>query len=608
MAKIYWNNLEDEIVQAIKNPTVQGVVKKINDKTPDNDGLIEITASDLGAITSQELATALADVLKKTDIIDDLTTGGSQKVLSAEQGKVLKNMIETLNISGVVKNVNGKTPNAQGRVDIYATDIDTYNTSILDATFDGYNEDILNLQNDKVNKTDIADNLTTVEKGKVLDASQGKILKDMIAAGGTFTEEYRLKLEGIETGANKYILPTAKTDVLGGVKPDGTTIKITADGVISTEVADLTGYVKTVNTTLIPDAQGNIVLTIADLDGYTKNEVDTKIDAIKYTLPKASATVLGGVMIGDGISIDADGKISVPQATTDVIEEKLPTVLSADYPIGHSVFISTNNTPVSKAWLAIVNEPEVPTTRFLVETFKTSSATAYQKFTLLKAGGLTPFSYERTSEGSSWSVATPVGTYAKRNATPPDIPPISPVYGSEKVTLFTINGALQFNDQWIESMGLTLTDANRAIIETYKETDSAGIASVTQFAKVFLNTTFKGEYVRFMNASQDWGMWTKTISDPESIEKPQAGFFTTTTVANGTKPNGDNKFYYEPNVSLKDGDKITVVYNTTTLPQHNFTVIEINGKKVIELTVDESNDITKNEVYGEIKRGFADLS
>lgn len=43
-----------------------------------------------------ESGKALTDFVLKTDIINDLTTGGTDKALSAEQGKVLKEMIDKL--------------------------------------------------------------------------------------------------------------------------------------------------------------------------------------------------------------------------------------------------------------------------------------------------------------------------------------------------------------------------------------------------------------------------------------------------------------------------------------------------------------------------------
>ena len=56
--------------------------------------------------------------------------------------------------------------------------------------------------------------------------------------------------------------------------------------------------------------------TSVDLtDYYTKEETDEKLDKNKYTLPIASADTLGGVKIGDGLSVDEDG---VVKPSTDV--------------------------------------------------------------------------------------------------------------------------------------------------------------------------------------------------------------------------------------------------------------------------------------------------
>lgn len=48
-----------------------------------------------------------------------------------------------------------------------------------------------------------------------------------------FLAEDRTKLDGIDEQANKYVLPTATTGSLGGVKVDGVTITINENGVIS---------------------------------------------------------------------------------------------------------------------------------------------------------------------------------------------------------------------------------------------------------------------------------------------------------------------------------------------------------------------------------------
>ena len=65
-------------------------------------------------------------------------------------------------------------------------------------------------------------------------ASDAKSVADS-AKSGMMTDDERSKLASVERGANAYTLPKASTDVLGGVKVDGSTI-VSVDGVISAHV------------------------------------------------------------------------------------------------------------------------------------------------------------------------------------------------------------------------------------------------------------------------------------------------------------------------------------------------------------------------------------
>ena len=57
------------------------------------------------------------------------------------------------------------------------------------------------------------------------------------AKSGMMTDSERSKLASVERGANAYTLPKASTDVLGGVRVDGSSI-VSVDGVISAHVGD----------------------------------------------------------------------------------------------------------------------------------------------------------------------------------------------------------------------------------------------------------------------------------------------------------------------------------------------------------------------------------
>lgn len=73
----------------------------------------------------------------------------------------------------------------------------------------------------------------TAENAKSI-ASDAKSVADS-AKSGMMTDDERSKLASVERGANAYTLPKASTDVLGGVRVDGSSI-VSVDGVISAHV------------------------------------------------------------------------------------------------------------------------------------------------------------------------------------------------------------------------------------------------------------------------------------------------------------------------------------------------------------------------------------
>ena len=75
-------------------------------------------------------------------------------------------------------------------------------------------------------------NQTAEDAKNVADAA--KSVADS-AKSGMMTDSERSKLASVERGANAYTLPKASTDVLGGVKVDGSSI-VSVDGVISAHV------------------------------------------------------------------------------------------------------------------------------------------------------------------------------------------------------------------------------------------------------------------------------------------------------------------------------------------------------------------------------------
>lgn len=80
-----------------------------------------------GAVDLDALKTTAGNAVAKTDIIDDLTTGGADKVLSAEQGKALKGLIDAmaggLQYKGVFDIENGQELNLTTTPEINGTSV-----------------------------------------------------------------------------------------------------------------------------------------------------------------------------------------------------------------------------------------------------------------------------------------------------------------------------------------------------------------------------------------------------------------------------------------------------------------------------------------------------
>lgn len=109
-----------------------------------------------------------------------------------------------------------------------------------------------------------------------------------------YTDEEKSKLTGIEAGANNYVLTAASTSVLGGVKV-GSNLNIDNDGVLSAT-----------------DTTYNAATTSAD--GLMSSADKSKLDGIasganNYSLPIATSSTLGGIKVGDNLTIN-DGVLS----------------------------------------------------------------------------------------------------------------------------------------------------------------------------------------------------------------------------------------------------------------------------------------------------------
>lgn len=142
-----------------------------------------------------------------------------------------------------------------------------------------------------------ASNLGGVKVGTGLSINvEGALSADTIpeattTTAGLMSSSDKSKLDGVETNANNYVLPTASDTTLGGVKVGGG-LSI-SDGVVSTDP--------------IPDAT-------TSASGLMSATDKTKLDGLSpYTLPAATTSSLGGVKVGSGLSIDNTGELSADQ-------------------------------------------------------------------------------------------------------------------------------------------------------------------------------------------------------------------------------------------------------------------------------------------------------
>lgn len=158
-------------------------------------------------------------------------------------------------------------------------------------------------------------------KDYVLPAATDSSLGGVIVDGKTVTVDEN---GVISAAAKDYILPAATENTLGGVKPDGSTI-LSNSGIISVgdyshkhTIANVTGLQTALNgkadISAIPSslpANGGNAATVGGFTVGANVPADAKFTDTVYTLPTASASVLGGVKVdGTTITADASGVIS----------------------------------------------------------------------------------------------------------------------------------------------------------------------------------------------------------------------------------------------------------------------------------------------------------
>lgn len=128
-----------------------------------------------------------------------------------------------------------------------------------------------------------------------------------VATSGSYND-----LTNKPTIPSAYVLPTASTTTLGGVRV-GDGLEIDGSGILNCTIDPGSGTVSWGN------IQGKPAFaTVATSGSY--NDLSDKPDIPSpYTLPTASAAILGGIKVGDNLSIEADGTLNgIPTSWTNI--------------------------------------------------------------------------------------------------------------------------------------------------------------------------------------------------------------------------------------------------------------------------------------------------
>lgn len=160
---------------------------------------------------------------------------------------------------------------------------------------------------------DLAKRVTLLEHAKHIHPN--KSILDSITA--PFTTELAAKLSGIEPNANKYVLPIATRHSLGGIiigeglLIDSTgRVSVDTSGIIVPPYDDTEVKRRITNLETVAHTHINKSILDATTASYTTAE-KTKLAGLEnYTLPTASSDTLGGVRVGDGLTVDDDGVLS----------------------------------------------------------------------------------------------------------------------------------------------------------------------------------------------------------------------------------------------------------------------------------------------------------
>ncbi len=261
-----------------------GTVKSVNGINPDNNGNVVVPTPGIASDTVLGLVKVQADSGLVIDVTGNISVDASQLPVYVE---------------------SVKSTTATGGFTLINNDGSTSHAALLKQIVPGANVTITSDGNGiTINSTSTPPGV----EGLVAVQSEGNGTS-LVGNDGTASGIATIKSVSAGTG----ITITASTD--------GSTITVAATGA--------TGTVESVNDVL-PDAQGNVTLIATDISGISAvGKSGLYSDLInppaQYSLPIASASVLGGIKIGSNLTIAGDGTLSavagytLPVSTASVL-------------------------------------------------------------------------------------------------------------------------------------------------------------------------------------------------------------------------------------------------------------------------------------------------
>lgn len=250
---------------------------------------VTVTAADLGALTSVPVATGdELGLVKSTDAQNGVAVGadGSMTVNTISGSKVSGSVASAAKVDNQLT-IGGKTFDGSEAVNVTTDDLGVYTKGAADSTF------VKNTARASADAFGLAkaDGVTITAADGVLTAKLPTAATQ--SAAGLMSADDKTKLDGIADGANKTIVD-ASLSATSTNPVENKAVKAALD----TKVDAVSG--KGLSTNDFTTAEKDKLAGIAE-------------GANNYSLPTASANVLGGVKIGKNINI-ADGVISVDDA------------------------------------------------------------------------------------------------------------------------------------------------------------------------------------------------------------------------------------------------------------------------------------------------------